>query len=404
MITTPVSSEPNLRKKDPIKKRNLTITPERSDYHTITYKITPEEMWQCVKGSSQNWGIEGYEIARKYYDYHQVKWMQERKKILDQHKRVWPPQDWPKAKDEDKLIPPRRPNFLDYYIKWANSFNDEKKSEEVKQSLEGRGTFKMPDPKKPMNLREKFLSYEKEKKEKFDALPKIQYWKENAIDDAKKNIEEQKAKEKTQLEKDKERYSKDKPQWPRCERVSVLSDAQYIGETIPFYYTFTKEGEEVDKKKLFFPKKTMTWRRYPHWAFQGKSPTKLPTDNMVARDEAIKEKVENLKNNKNITDKDIMGDVMNSFLKVKNRGRNIFTYKKPFDYANTEQYKLNREQHPSYSPGPEHYWKMKDIDKKERPKEVQEEKEIYGKPGKIYFMNHKMTDFRTYKPMRKSVF
>ena len=54
----------------------------------------------------------------------------------------------------------------------------------------------MPDPKKPMNLREKFLNYEKEKKEKFDALPKIQYWKENAIDDAKKNIEEQKSKEK----------------------------------------------------------------------------------------------------------------------------------------------------------------------------------------------------------------
>ena len=148
----------------------------------------------------------------------------------------------------------------------------------------------------------------------------------------------------------------------------------------------------------------MTWRRYPCWAFQGKSPTKLPTDNMIARDELIKEKAENLKNNKNITDKDIMGDVVNSFLKVKNRGKNYFTYKKPYDYANTEQYKLNREQHPSYSPGPEHYWKMKDIDKDERPKEVQEEKEIYGKPGKIYFMNHKKTDSRTFKPMRKSVF
>jgi hypothetical protein len=361
-------------------------------------------MWQCVKGSSQNWGIEGYEIARKYYDYHQVKWYQERKKILDQHKRVWPPQNWPKAKDEDKLVPPHRPNFLDDYVKWANSFNDEKKSEEVKQSLESRGTFKMPEPKKPFNLREKFLNYEKEKNEKRAALPKIEYWKENAIEDAKKNIEEQKAKEKTQLEKDKERYSKDKPQWPRCERVSVLSDAQYIGETIPFYYTFTKEGEEIDKKKLFFPKKTMTWRRYPHWGFQCKSPTKLPTDNMVARDEAVKEKIENLKSNKNITDKDIMGDVVNSYLKVKNKGRYYFMYKKPFDYANTEQYKLNREQHPSYSPGPEHYWKMKDIDKDERPKEVQEEKEIYGKPGKIYFMNHKKTDSRTFKPMRKSVF
>ena len=255
MITTPVSSEPSERSLTTVKKRNLTITPVHNNYHTINYKITPEEMWQCIKGSSQNWGIEGYEIARKYYDYHQVKWMQERKRILDQHKRVWPPQDWPKAKDDDKLIPPHRPNFLDAYIKWANSFNDEKKSEEVKQSLEGRGTFKMPDPKKPMNLREKFLNYEKEKKEKFDALPKIQYWKENAIEDAKKNIEEQKSKEKTQVQKDKERYSKDKPQWPRCERVSVLSDAQYIGETIPFYYTFTKEGEEVDKKNYFSLKK-----------------------------------------------------------------------------------------------------------------------------------------------------
>ena len=84
---------------------------------------------------------------------------------------------------------------------------------------------------------------------------------------------------------------------------------------------------------------------------------------MIARDEAIKEKVENLKNNKNISDKELMGDVMGSFLKVKNRGRNIFTYYKPYDYENTDQYKSNKEQHPSYSPGPEHYWKMKDIDK-----------------------------------------
>ena len=47
---------------------------------------------------------------------------------------------------------------------------------------------------------------------------------------------------------------------------------------------------------------------------------------------------------------------------------------------------------------------MKDIDKNERPKEVQEETEIHGKPGKIYFMNYKRLDFREVKPMRKSVF
>ena len=66
MITTPISSEPNERKINTIKKRNLTITPEHNNYRTINYKITPEEMWQCIKGSSQNWGIEGYEITKKY--------------------------------------------------------------------------------------------------------------------------------------------------------------------------------------------------------------------------------------------------------------------------------------------------------------------------------------------------
>ena len=395
MLTTP---------SEEYEKKRTSTTPSSMYRTKITYKITPEDMWQCIKGSSQNWGIEGYEIAKKYYDYHQVKWYQERKRILDQHKRVWPPQDWPKAKDEDKLVPPHRPNYIDDYIKWANSFNDEKKSAEMKESLEGRGTFKMPEPKKPLNLRDKFLNDEKEKKEKFAALPKIQPWKEGPIDDAKKNIEEQRSKEKTQLQKDKERYTKEKPQWPRCERVSVLSEAQYMGENVPFYYTFTKEGEEVDKKKLFFPNKTLTWRRYPRWAFQGKSPMKLPNENMITRDNLIKEKVDNLKNNKNISDKDIMGDVIGSYAKVKKRGKNYFMYKKPYDYANTEQYKLNQEKFPSYSPGPQHYWKMKDIDKNERPKEVQEETEIHGKPGKIYYMNHKRTDFRETKPMRKSVF
>jgi hypothetical protein len=72
MITTPVSSEPSESSLSTIKKRNLSVTPVHNNYHTINYKITPEEMWQCIKGSSQNWGIEGYEIARKYYDYHQV--------------------------------------------------------------------------------------------------------------------------------------------------------------------------------------------------------------------------------------------------------------------------------------------------------------------------------------------
>ena len=387
-------------------KERKSITPESKYKPKVNYRITPEEMWSCVKGSSMNWGIEGYEIPRHYYDYHQVKWQQERQKILESHKRVWPPQDWPKSKEDDKLVPPHRPNFTENYIKWANSFNDEKKSEEIKESLESRGTFKYPEPKKPLNLRDKFLNEEKEKKQKFAELPKIEYWKETPIENAKARIEEQRSKEKTQIQKDKERYTKEKPQWPRCERVSVLAEAQYMGENVPFYYTFTKDGEEVDKKKLFFPKKDFTWTMYPVWSFQNKSPIKIPNDNMVARDEIIKQKIENLKSNKNISDKDIMGDYVASYSKVKNRGRNYFTYYKPYDYANTDQYKQNKENFPIYSPGPEHYWKMKkkEFDKNERPKGTEEEAEIHGKPGKIYFMNHQRTDFRQYKPMKKSVF
>ena len=114
---------------------------------SINYKITPEEMWNCVKGSSQNWGIEGYQIHKKYYDYRQVKWLQQREKILKAHKKEWPPQNWPKDKESDKLVPPKKTNFIDDQIKWANSFNDPKKSEELKESLESRGTFKPREKK-----------------------------------------------------------------------------------------------------------------------------------------------------------------------------------------------------------------------------------------------------------------
>ena len=96
--------------------------------------------------------------------------------------------------------------------------------------------------------------------------------------------------------------------------------------------------------------------------------------------------------------------MVNSYNKVKNRGRYHFTYHKPVFNKEEEHYKTSRTEFPSYSPGPEHYWKMKDIDSNSLPKSLFEEKEINGKPGKIYFMNHKRTDWRVYKPMRKTVY
>ena len=364
-------------------------------------------MWNCIKGSSQNWGIEGYQITKKYYDYRQVKWMQQREKILKAHKKEWPPQNWPKDKETDKLVPPKKTNFIDDQIKWANSFNDPKKSEEIKESLESRGTFKEREKKTYPNLRDKFLKEEKEKKERIEKLPKIQPWKENAIESAKAKIEEDKGKIKSQYQKNLERYPKEKPWWPRADRITTTSDAEYMGENVPFYYNNSKdEGDDKNKKNLFFPMKEKTMRRAPIWSFQSKNPTKLPTDNMKARDDMIKEKIDNLMNSKNLTEKNLEIDVIGQQEKIRRRGRHYFEYKKPYEYFNTEQYKSNKEQHPSFSPGPAHYWKLKknEVDINIRPKEVEEATEINGKPAKNYYMNHQRSDFRQFKPLRKSVF
>ena len=400
------TTEANVPKNVPVSNPQEVSQSANIPPSSVNYKITPEEMWNCIKGSSQNWGIEGYHINRKYYDYHQVKWLQEREKILKAHKKEWPPQNWPKDKESDKLVPPKKITFIDEQIKWANSFNDPKKSEEMKENLANRGTFKEREKKTYPNLREKFLKDEKEKKEKFDQLPKIQPWKENAIEDAKRKMEEDKGKIKSQYQKNLEKYPKEKPWWPRADRITTTSEAEYMGENVPFYYNNSKDEGEGKNKNLFFPKKEKFMRRAPAWSFQAKNPTKLPTDNMKARDDLIREKIENLKNSKNLNDKNLEIDVIGSHEKIRKRGRHFFEYKKPYDYANTEQYKSNKEQHPSYSPGPTHYWKLKrnEIDINIRPKEVVEATEVNGKPSKDYFMNHQRTDFRQYKPLRKSVF
>ena len=122
--STEVNNVPKAPESNPQKVSQSVDSPPVS----VNYKITPEEMWNCIKGSSQNWGIEGYQITKKYYDYRQVKWLQEREKILKAHKKEWPPQNWPKDKESDKLVPPKKATFIDDQIAWANSFNDLKKS------------------------------------------------------------------------------------------------------------------------------------------------------------------------------------------------------------------------------------------------------------------------------------
>ena len=85
-------------------------------------------------------------------------------------------------------------------------------------------------------------------------------------------VEEDEKKKMTTVEKNKARYTKNNPQWPRCDRVTIVADADYCGEQVPFYKTFYKEDiDESDKKKqpLFFPsiEKTSKFARTTMWKF-----------------------------------------------------------------------------------------------------------------------------------------
>ncbi|MCQ2817338.1 MAG: hypothetical protein MJ252_08750 [archaeon] len=187
----------------------------------IQYKLTPEEMWNCERGTGETFGIEGYEVPRQYYDYHQVKWFRERKEILDKHARVWPPPDWPKSKDGDKAVPPVRWNFIDDVVKWAKSFNDPNKEKELREKYTDKGIFNPPKPKEYVDQRAKFLEHVENEKKRIEGLPKVQEWKVAAIEAADAKKKDFEASRKTQTQKNLEAYA-NKSQWPRCDRVTIV--------------------------------------------------------------------------------------------------------------------------------------------------------------------------------------
>lgn len=79
------------------------------------FGMTIEEMWKTVNSNDN--GIEGYEINKKYFDYLKIR---EWKKMWEKNtsnkvKCTWPPQH---LKDGDGNIKwPKRKNYLDDVIK-----------------------------------------------------------------------------------------------------------------------------------------------------------------------------------------------------------------------------------------------------------------------------------------------
>lgn len=374
----------------------------------IPTSLTPEEVYKISKRQN-DWGIPGYEVPRQYYDYHQVMWHKRREKILSSHRRVWPPYDWPGDKEDPKIKhPPKRASYLDELEKWCKSYYDPKRARELieEQNID----VKEYQPKKEVDKkrRREFLENERKKEEWKKSRPDFPEYKESAMEAVKEQIEEdKKAKEVTYVEKMLARY-KGRPATARCDRVTIVADAEFVGEQIPFYNTpAAKDGETTDpkKRKLFYPDKTTTtgWYRAPAWRYPKPVGGKNPM--IKIRDDEHKEKVDEYMQQKGLKKEDLQVDIRKSFYNVTHHGNILYKMVPRTEYEKEEHYKQSVEQNPVYSVGPDHYWRMPKETKnpKQYKKMLQEMTDDKG--NKVYYMDRRKTDKFVYKTgMRKSVY
>lgn len=366
---------------------------------SIKYGLTPEEMYKLDMHQLE-YGIDGYEIPKKHFDHRQSKWHKKREEIIKNHKHVWPPEDWPRDND-DKKVKPKRKSYLDDLYKWCYSYYDKEKAERL---IDEKG-INIKDYEKPLKIdktrRKDFLENEKKKEEFFKSRPEYPDHKQDAVEAAK---ERKKAAEEAKIDPIvamRQKY-KTKPQTSRCDRVSVVSEAQFLGENVPFYYTYVPEGEEEDKKKLFFPKKDYTWRRAPAWKYpQDIGPN---AEHKKEEEQQHKEKVEEYMNNKKLEKEDLWINIVKSFHSVTHHGENLLRMVPDFKYKDTEQYIAYQERRPKVYIGPQQYWKMpkENFNTRKKPS-LSVITDDNG--NKIYYMDRKKTDKRVYTAgMRKAVY
>lgn len=369
-------------------------------------KLTPDEVYRLSKRQN-DWGIEGYQVPRHYFDYNQVMWHKKRTKILESRPHVWPPNDWPRDKEDDKIkIPPKRKNYLDDLYKWCNSYYDPQRAKELIEDQEIDVKEYQPKIEIDKRRRRDFLENEKKKAEWKKSRPPYPEYKSEAIEDVKAHIEEnKKAKEITFIQKMKERYTKDRPQTSRCDRVTVVADAEFVGEQIPFYNTPPTDDNGGDKKKqkLFYPDKTCTWHRSPAWKypkpyFQGNPNTKLKEDEH-------KEKVDEYLSSKGMTEKDLQIDIRKSFYNVTHHGNILYKMVPRTKYKEEEHYMQAKENNPTVYVGPQHYWRMPKESRNPKKNKAMMQEMTDDQGNKVYYMDRRKTDKFVYKSgMRKSVY
>ena len=319
--------------------------------------LTPQQIYD-IETKKLKGGIEGYHCPKKYFDYHEVLWLRKRENILKKHKAVWPPENWKSNPDTGKKIPPRKYNFIDERIRWANSFTDLKKSQELKDAFEAKGKtigefkpFKSDFEKKEnkKNLRVEFKNREEKLKKIRDQINLIPQYKQNAIEQV--------------IEKMKNDVINHKPftgksNWGKSERILYNSEYEYLGEQIPFWNNNSKEEDK--KKSEFYPMRLKILRRSPSWSFgpakKDDNTKEQASQYIKARDERLGEKANLVFEKMGIDKKKYQVNAVESYNKVIKHGMLPILFRKPFNYKDTEQYKSAMENRSFESPAPNLYW------------------------------------------------
>ena len=389
-----------MKHKRPYSSKPNTTKNKKSKLKTIKYALTPEEMYN-LNSKHLEIGIEGYKIPRKYNDHHKCVWERKRTKILTEHKHIWPPDDWPKSKEDENIkVKPKRKTFLDDLYKWCNSYYSKERAEAV---IEAKN-LDVKDYVKPLHIdkkrRKDFLENEKKKEEWRKSRPAYFEWVQDSVDAAAEKIKTEMEGREDPIEKIRKRY-KDKPQTARCDKISVISEAQYLGENVPFYNTFVPEGEELDKKKLFWPSKNYTWKRAPTWKY----PKDIGGNEEHKKEvqEQLKEKIEEYMTDNDLKKEDLWINVVNGYHKLTHHGELPIKFQPIYKVLETDQYKTMLENQPRIYIGPQQYWKMPKENFKQKKQNISHITDDNGR--KVYYMDRKKTDKRVYSAgMRKAVY
>jgi hypothetical protein len=236
---------------------------KRTQSQNQKVKLSLTDMWS-LRHNEIDGGIEGYQVPKEIYlGAKEIIWQKERAAILKDPKQH---RKGPKVDDAgNPLPPPKRPNFLDEVTKWAKSYYDKEKADKVIEDCDGKGhpLLAKPKPKEYKKIvypdREFYIDHIiRDEKKKYKQLED----REEIIAGIVEKTKEWEKKQVPYSQKLKENYSsrddKDriiKSTFGKSLRATLVTEAEHLGEKIPFYNTYVKPDSDDDPKtmKKFFP-------------------------------------------------------------------------------------------------------------------------------------------------------